>query len=110
MGSSLLDDRLFGEAGLSLARWKRHGLVAGRFLFFSCVLYDRLDVVIKASRQLIADTSNLFYYWVLKHFYSPINSSGVHISGGLNPASLHNLRIASRILAFAICFRFHVNR
>jgi hypothetical protein len=69
-----------------------------------------LYIEVKFSRQMFPCLSNLVNYWIFIHsiHYTPINSSGVQITGMLYPRALHITEILRIIWAFAKCLQFHV--
>ncbi len=65
----------------------------------------RLAEVLSNSVQLVNDSVSAF------HHELPVgSSSGVQIIGGVRPADRQIASIVPRILAFAMCLQFHVNK
>ena len=65
----------------------------------------RLSNVLADSVQLVDDGITPF------HFELPAgNSSGVQMVGGVRPSDRQIASIVPRIVAFAMCLQFHVNR
>lgn len=81
-------------------------------LFFSCsldVLEYCIEVVIEHRRVGVANAPNLIHDGIV-HAFASKSSSGVQIIGVLRPFSAQTFSITGRIVAFARCRQFHVNR
>lgn len=70
---------------------------------------DGFQVMVEASGQLVFDSTNFIDDRIV-HGFAPKNSSGVQIIGALNPFAAHTDSMSGRMVAFARCRQFHVNR
>jgi len=74
------------------------------------ILGNGAKVVVELRGTLVAVLPNFIHNGIVAHGYSPINSSGVPITGGSYPFDRMIRDTAPRISAFARCRQFHVSR
>src|SRR5579862_4429448 len=71
---------------------------------------DRGHVVVELFRVGVTNLANLIDNRIIVHGAASLNSSGVQIVGGPNPAAAQTLLIFLRMLGLAICLKFHVTK
>ena len=83
--------------------------VAGPLTVSGC-LVQRSNVEVMFCRQAFPIGADFVDDLVVLHATSPDSSSGVQIIGGSRPINRHFRSIWPRIVAFARCLKFHVNK
>jgi hypothetical protein len=80
-------------------------------LFFALldVQKNGVQIVIEFGRVRITNLPNLVYNRIV-HGNGSKSSSGVQIMGALSPWLMQTASMIGRIVAFARCLQFHVNK
>ncbi len=68
------------------------------------------QIVTELRRTLVTQSAHLPHDGIFSHDYSPINSSGVQMTGGSQPCERMIRPIFPSISAFAKCLQFQVNK
>ncbi len=89
---------------------ERNDLPLALMLAPTGVLGNGSKIVAEFRGALVAASPHFFNDRVFSHYYSPINSSGVQITGDSKPRVRITRVTAPSVSALAKCLQFHVNK